>query len=55
MTSTRKSRIFCEDSSPTYNAIKKEKHNGKYVISHGVRIGNDMIINEKTNKIESYV
>lgn len=52
-----KSRIFCEDSSPSYNAIKKEKYNGIPLILSGIsytRIGNDMILNHKTNRIESY-
>jgi hypothetical protein len=51
----KKKRVFCEDSSLLYNSIKNEKHNGKYVNNVGIRIGNDMILNEKTNKIESYV
>jgi len=54
---SEKSRVFCEDSSPSYNAIRKEKYNGIPLILGGIsytRIGNDMILNHKTNKIERY-
>lgn len=58
MKSTSKTRVFCEDTSKTYNSIKKEKYNGVPLIIDGIsytRIGNDMLLNHKTNKIESYV
>lgn len=58
MKSTSKTRVFCEDISKTYNSIKKEKYNGVPLIIDGIsytRIGNDMLLNHKTNKIESYV
>jgi len=51
----KKQRIYCEDSSSMYNTIKKEKHNGKQVIIAGkpcIMIGNDMVLNLKTNLIE---
>lgn len=53
----RKPRIFCEDLSPLYNTVKKEKYNGVQVILNGVsytRIGNLHVLNHKTNKIEVY-
>jgi len=58
MKSIEKKRVFCEDLSPIYNSIKKDKYNGIPLIINGIsytRIGNDMILNHKTNKIESYV
>ena len=54
----RVKRVYCEDFSPTYNSIRNSKHHGKSVIIRGIsyiRIGDNMVLNEKTNLIESYV
>lgn len=50
-------RTYCEDISPTYNQIKKEKQNNTQLIKNNIsytRIGDDMLVNQKTNQIEYY-
>lgn len=53
-----KKRIWCEDISPLFKSIKSHKHNGKLIEINGVsyeRIGDDMLYNLKTSRIENLV
>jgi hypothetical protein len=48
-------RIWCEDVSPTLKEIRTSKKNGKTITKDGIvyeYVGNDMLFNTKTNKIE---
>lgn len=50
-----KGRIWCEDTSQTYQMIKSHKNNGKTTIKEGVLyeiIGDNILFNPKTNLIE---
>ena len=54
----RKGRIWCEDISPTIKQIKLSKHNGKLITINGIeyeRIGDDLLHNLKTSRIEKFV
>lgn len=51
----RVKRVYCEDISPIYNSIRNSKYHGKSMIIRGIshiRIGDDMVLNEKTNLIK---
>lgn len=50
-----KGRIWCEDTSQTYQMIKSHKNNGKTTTIGGVLyeiIGDNILFNPKTNLIE---
>jgi len=48
-------RYWCEDTSPTLKEIRTSKKNGKTLERNGTlyeHVGDDMLFNTKTNKIE---
>jgi len=50
-------RHWCEDASPTLREIKNSKKNGKTITINGIlyeHVGDDLLFNTKTNKIEKY-
>jgi hypothetical protein len=54
----RKTRAWCEDSSLTIKKIKLSKHNGDLIIigkNEYERIGDDLLYNKKTSRIEKFV
>jgi hypothetical protein len=54
----RKGRIWCEDLSPIINQIKSSKNNGKLITINNIeyeRIGDDLLHNLKTSRIEKFV
>lgn len=54
----RKTRVWCEDSSPMFKKIKSSKHNGNLITinkNEYERIGDDLLYNTKTSRIEKFV
>ncbi len=50
-------RYWCEDLSPTLREIKNSKKNGKTITINGIiyeHVGDNLLFNTKTNKIEKY-
>jgi len=50
-------RYWCEDISPTLKEFKNSKKNGKTITINGTvyeHVGDDLLFNTKTNKIEKY-
>jgi hypothetical protein len=57
-TKKRKGRIWCEDFSPTLKSIKLSKQNGKFIVIQNneyQRVGDDLLYNLKTSRIEKFV
>ena len=48
-------RYWCEDTSPTLKEIRTSKKNGNTLEKNGIiyeYVGDDMLLNTKTNRIE---
>lgn len=45
----QRKKIRCEYTSPLYRKISNSKYNGKVLVNGDIRIGDDVVIDSKTN------